>query len=397
MFFEYTFGAEKTKKLVIIQDSTGVDTITRLYIGGFEFVNDEPEFFSIGEGRIVLKDTSFQFRIADHLGNTVVLFEDKDDNGTISTLVPQNPEDAEVVQRNLYYPFGLALEGTWNDLTNPREDYLYNGKELEEELRLNWYSYGARMYDPAIGRFPSVDPIADQFAWASPFNYAENEPVGHVDLWGLQQGDAPMPSVAGIFYEAWQNANAGMYNLLMFMVEPPNSPIKVRKRVNYNADGSIPLDEPTKIVLEERGNVAEELVDIGLDVLSLSPLAEFGAAKGATIPIIAMAKTPSSIIPAIAKQFKNLHCADCADAIVDALKKEGISGEIITLQANQTKRGFIFSETADKIISENGMHRGVLVDGKIYDNIHTEGIDYDDWLKDFDVFGGFKEPTKTDF
>jgi murein DD-endopeptidase MepM/ murein hydrolase activator NlpD len=30
-------------------------------------------------------------------------------------------------------------------------------------------------------------PIADHFAWASPFNYAENDPVGHIDLWGLQQ------------------------------------------------------------------------------------------------------------------------------------------------------------------------------------------------------------------
>lgn len=40
---------------------------------------------------------------------------------------------------------------------------------------------------PAIGRFTGVDPIADQFAWVSPFNYAENSPIAHIDLHGLQK------------------------------------------------------------------------------------------------------------------------------------------------------------------------------------------------------------------
>ncbi|MEM9990829.1 MAG: RHS repeat-associated core domain-containing protein [Bacteroidota bacterium] len=54
---------------------------------------------------------------------------------------------------------------------------------------MNWYCYGFRMYDPAIGRFPSVDPIADQFAFVSPFNYAENRPINGIDLHGLQYVD----------------------------------------------------------------------------------------------------------------------------------------------------------------------------------------------------------------
>jgi hypothetical protein len=43
------------------------------------------------------------------------------------------------------------------------------------------------MYDPQLGRFPSLDPIAEKFAHVSPYNYAENEPVGSIDLWGLQR------------------------------------------------------------------------------------------------------------------------------------------------------------------------------------------------------------------
>ena len=65
--------------------------------------------------------------------------------------------------------------------------YLYNGKELNRDFDINLYEYGARWYDPAIGRFTGVDPIADQFAWVSVYNYAENEPVGSIDLHGLQR------------------------------------------------------------------------------------------------------------------------------------------------------------------------------------------------------------------
>jgi len=35
----------------------------------------------------------------------------------------------------------------------------------------------------------TVDPLTDKFAWVSPFNYAENEPIEHIDLWGLQKWD----------------------------------------------------------------------------------------------------------------------------------------------------------------------------------------------------------------
>ena len=42
------------------------------------------------------------------------------------------------------------------------------------------------MYDPQLGRFPSLDPIADMFPHVSPYNYAENKPINCIDLWGLQ-------------------------------------------------------------------------------------------------------------------------------------------------------------------------------------------------------------------
>ena len=67
-----------------------------------------------------------------------------------------------------------------------RNLYLYNGKELDTDFGLNWYHYGFRMYDPAIGRFTGVDPISDKFPSLSTYNYASNSPIANVDLHGLQ-------------------------------------------------------------------------------------------------------------------------------------------------------------------------------------------------------------------
>jgi RHS repeat-associated protein len=75
--------------------------------------------------------------------------------------------------------------------------YRYNGKELDEATGL--YDYGFRWYDPSIGRFTGVDPIADQFAFVSSYNYAENEPVNNRDLWGLQKGGNLFEQAAELF------------------------------------------------------------------------------------------------------------------------------------------------------------------------------------------------------
>jgi len=54
--------------------------------------------------------------------------------------------------------------------------YKYNNKELQDELDLDWYDYQARNYDPAIGRWFNVDPLAEMSRRYSPYVYAlDNE------------------------------------------------------------------------------------------------------------------------------------------------------------------------------------------------------------------------------
>jgi len=59
-------------------------------------------------------------------------------------------------------------------------NYKYNGKELQEELGLNMYDYGARNYDPAIGRWMNVDPLAEIAQNKTPYHYCSNNPMARI-------------------------------------------------------------------------------------------------------------------------------------------------------------------------------------------------------------------------
>ena len=66
--------------------------------------------------------------------------------------------------------------------------YGFNGKESINEVKGtgNWQDYGMRMYDNRICRFPSVDPIAKQFPYYSPYQYAGNKPIVAIDMDGME-------------------------------------------------------------------------------------------------------------------------------------------------------------------------------------------------------------------
>ncbi len=56
--------------------------------------------------------------------------------------------------------------------------FTYNGKELEDEFGLDWYHYGARYYDPVVGRWWAVDP-ADEFY--TPYSFVGGNPIMFID------------------------------------------------------------------------------------------------------------------------------------------------------------------------------------------------------------------------
>jgi RHS repeat-associated protein len=70
--------------------------------------------------------------------------------------------------------------------------FAFNGKELDKGDEGmggggSTYDYGFRIYNPNLGRFLSLDPIAKEFPWNSPYSYAENDVIRSIDLDGLEK------------------------------------------------------------------------------------------------------------------------------------------------------------------------------------------------------------------
>jgi len=194
----YTFEGEKLRKIL---DKDGYITVTD-YCGPFVYKTEQEQqkidFIMMPEGRLVnIADAGlppqweWQYNLTDHLGNVRVVVK-----GT-------NPNNAIVVQENHYYPFGMIMAdigSTYPDynLENVTQPYLYNGKEYNPELELNWYDYGARFYDPALGRSTTIDPHAETYLSLSPYSMFANNPLLFVD-----------PSGEDIILYAWEQDRNG--------------------------------------------------------------------------------------------------------------------------------------------------------------------------------------------
>jgi RHS repeat-associated protein len=79
-----------------------------------------------------------------------------------------------------YYPFGMEMDMQTTQV-GTSNDYTYNGKEMNSDFGLNLSDYGARWYDASIGRWHSIDPLAEKYTLFSPYNYVANNPMKFID------------------------------------------------------------------------------------------------------------------------------------------------------------------------------------------------------------------------
>ncbi len=169
----WTADGRKLRKEVTVG---GVLQTSKRYIRGVEIKNDELDAVYHATGRIKYEDGDlrWQYNIIDHLGNVRLVIEDKNEDGIVSN-------NEEVLQENHYYPFGMQMTGVWLEEEGIEQDYGYNGKEETIDLDLGYLDYGARSYDPTIGRWNAVDPLAEEYLSITPYAYVANTPTNAID------------------------------------------------------------------------------------------------------------------------------------------------------------------------------------------------------------------------
>ena len=188
---EYVYAADGTKlrtKHVINGTTTTTD-----YCGNVIYENGVQKLLLTEEGYVTLADKQYHYFLKDHQGNNRMVVNA---SGTVEEV-------------NHYYPFGGVFASSGN-----AQPYKYNGKELDTENGLNWYDYGARMYNPALGRFTTLDPMAEEYYDISLYAYCGNNPIRFIDSNGMNFGPGDLfrtPRAAALDWGMYYNGASIIY------------------------------------------------------------------------------------------------------------------------------------------------------------------------------------------
>lgn len=158
----YLYSADGVKLRTI--HKIGSTTTTTYYCNNVVYENGVQKLLLTEEGYLSLNDSKYHYYLKDHQGNNRVVIN----------------QNGNVEETNHYYPFGGVFASSQNV-----QPYKYNGKELDTKKGLNWYDYGARQYDAAIGRFTTMDPMTEKYYAVSPYTYCINNPVKYIDPNGM--------------------------------------------------------------------------------------------------------------------------------------------------------------------------------------------------------------------
>ncbi|MGH1337905.1 MAG: polymorphic toxin-type HINT domain-containing protein [Aureispira sp.] len=87
-----------------------------------------------------------------------------------------------------YHPFGWQLDT--RSFSSDMYRFGFNGKENDADFGNQLIQdYGFRLYNPAIAKFLSVDPLAPEYPFHTPYQFAGNKPIKFIDLDGLEEAE----------------------------------------------------------------------------------------------------------------------------------------------------------------------------------------------------------------
>ena len=109
--------------------------------------------------------------------------------------------------------------------------------------------------------------------------------------------------------------------------------------------------------------------------------------------------TSAEVAAGAAHGFKVFECVECATAIKRALQAAGHSGQWLEIRG-AGRRPYMVCISFDggaATITQNGKHIAVRVGDRAFDNLHPQGMPFEQWLGDFDAIGGVEITAEAAF
>jgi RHS repeat-associated protein len=168
------------------------------------------------------------YECTNHLQNVLITISDrkKQVKQTSQNLVRYYK--AIVVNANDYYPFGMQMPGRKFNRSTKRYRYGFNGKEKDNSIKGegNAVDFGARIHDPRVGRWLSVDRKQDKYAFLTPYNFSANNPLMFIDVDG-NDFFMPMAEAGGI-------EDVAAWNKFKLLIENKYNGLVTINRDQYN-------------------------------------------------------------------------------------------------------------------------------------------------------------------
>ncbi|MEM9738203.1 MAG: RHS repeat-associated core domain-containing protein [Bacteroidota bacterium] len=303
-----------------------------------------------------------------------------------------------------YYPFGMEMPGRSYSLVGEDYRFGFNGKEADKNGEwggLTHYDYGFRIFNPGIGRFLSVDPLARQYSGVSPYAFTLNTPIQAVDpdgqktfflAGGSYKGNNQFNPFTGAFvksmrdilgdkFQVINSAHTGLVGNLIkgrkYGFKPLQKPMKDKRVATVVNEitaemAKMPEGEPLNIVGASYGGMLGAQVAVEL------------AEKGTYVDNIIISRSAMSKESDIYQKLQQLQedgligrvlyddeaYNDPNDGTVGLLGKHKFGSTLKYLGAYFTKKGRVHAENAKKPEQGVKMTRQALIE----DNIEGDEI-----------------------